>query len=62
MLIIFIIGLYIVFDMSFKFIVGLGLGLYIGTKYNLNPLLKYTEDEINSRMLEFKLKIDKYKK
>jgi hypothetical protein len=62
MLIIYLVVLYIFLDMSMKFLLGLGIGIYIGTRYDFKPLIIYSETELNNKYKEFKEKLGKFEK
>jgi len=40
------ISIYSIYEMSFKFLFGFITGIYLGTKYDFKPHVKFTEDKI----------------
>lgn len=39
--------------MSFRFAVGFGSGLYLGSMYNLKPIIETIETEVRTKLSEF---------
>ena len=49
-------------QMSMKFIFGFGLGLYVGTEYNVKPLVEYSKQHIIYKIQEINQNLEQYKK
>ncbi len=56
-----ILFIYTIQDMS-KFLLGLGTGIYIGSYYNLKPVVEYIELEVSSKFIEIKKVYDSIEK
>ena len=48
--------------MSLKFLTGVGLGLFIGTEYDVKPLVSYTKQHLVVKLGEFNEMLEPYKK
>ena len=49
-------------QMSMKFILGFGMGLYVGTEYNVKPFVEYSKQHIILKINEVNETLETYKK
>jgi len=49
-------------QMSFKFLTGMGIGLYIGSEYDVKPLVSYSKQHLLLKINEINQTLDAYKK
>ena len=58
----YIFAIYILQDMSTRFFMGLGLGIFLGSEYNLKPYVDFAKKEATDKFSELIKKLDAIKK
>jgi len=49
-------------QMSIKFLAGFGIGLYLGTEYDMKPLVSYSKQYLIEKVNDLTQELEKYKK